>query len=80
MTLIERHTYTQTHTSKSRVKRLDNVASVFGAKKSENVKDKRILLVDDVMTTGATLTACANVLLDAQALVVDMAVIAAGRY
>ncbi|MCH7401676.1 ComF family protein [Belliella kenyensis] len=78
--LIVRHIYTETQTSKSRIERLDNVASVFGIDGSFEVQGQRILLVDDVMTTGATLTSCANVLLNANAKVVDMAVIAAGKF
>ncbi len=47
---------TQTHKSKS--ERWDNVKDVFSIDSSSKVMDKRILLVDDVITTGATLEAC----------------------
>lgn len=47
--------------------RLANVAGAFQAARPEAVEGKRILLVDDVLTTGATASACAQALLDAGA-------------
>lgn len=41
------------------VERLKNVKGSFTVKKTENIKGKRVLLVDDVMTTGSTLKECA---------------------
>jgi len=74
---LERKVYTETQTKKSRLERLDNVSEVFGVQ--GDVSGKKILLVDDVMTTGATLVSCANTLLKHHAQEVDLAVIAAGR-
>lgn len=54
-----------TQTRKSRLDRWINVADIFVVAAPEKVKGKRILLVDDVVTTGATLEACGNVLLKA---------------
>ncbi|WP_304516944.1 ComF family protein [Cecembia rubra] len=76
---LERIHFTETQTRKSRLQRLDNVAEVFQIKNKNLVHGKRVLLVDDVMTTGATLSTCANVLWEAQAKTVDLVVLAAGK-
>jgi ComF family protein len=76
--LLERKKFTETQTKKSRLERLDNVDEVFQIRTGENISGLRILLVDDVITTGATLCACANVLLANGAKHVDLATIAAG--
>ncbi len=46
----------------SGVERVRNVAGAFALRQPEVMKDKRIVLVDDVFTTGATLQECAAVL------------------
>lgn len=47
--------------------RHENVRGVFSVVRPERIRDKRIVLVDDVMTTGATLSACAQALKSAGA-------------
>jgi ComF family protein len=59
---VIRVTKTQTQTSKTRLNRWENVNEVFKVTHAEAITDKKILLVDDVITTGATLEACAIVL------------------
>lgn len=54
------HSVTQTH--KTRLERWENVAEVFSLNYPERVTGRHILLVDDVLTTGATLEACTHAL------------------
>lgn len=56
-------TATQTH--KSRLERWQNMEGKFEVKDAAAIKNKNILLVDDVITTGATLEACGQKLLEA---------------
>ena len=59
-----RHTRPQSGIS-DREKRKNNAAGVYAILNAERVKGKRVLLVDDIVTTGATLASCAGVLADA---------------
>jgi len=52
----------QTQTKKSRYSRWENVGEIFGIKNEELIQNKSILLVDDVITTGATLEGCVKAL------------------
>ncbi len=76
--ILCRTKFTETQTKKSRLKRMENVEEVFDISPGLSAENSNILLVDDVITTGATLTACANVLLANGAKNVDLATIAAG--
>ncbi len=66
----------ETQTKKSRFNRWKNVESIFQLQNSETLKNKHILLVDDVITTGATLEACAHTLLQVPGVKVSIAAIA----
>ncbi len=55
----------KTQTSLSHRERLDNTRGIFRLSEAEDLRDRHILLVDDVCTTGATLTAAAEAILAA---------------
>jgi ComF family protein len=61
--LLERVTATATQTKLDREARAANVKRAFAMRKSQQLNGQRILLVDDVLTTGATTSACAAALL-----------------
>lgn len=58
-----RKIHTSTQTRKNRFERWQNVEGIFGIKSAEEYAGKHILLVDDVVTTGSTIEACAFQLL-----------------
>ena len=47
---------------KNRARRLKNIKDVFGIKNEKEIKNKTILVIDDVTTTGGTLTEIINIL------------------
>jgi ComF family protein len=61
--VIVRDKFTETQTKKGRFDRWLNVGDVFGIKSPALIQNKKILLVDDVITTGATIEACAQSIL-----------------
>ncbi len=61
--LLIRTKYNKTQTKKSKNERQDNVQNIFDVVFNENDYGKHFLLVDDVITSGATLELCAKALL-----------------
>ncbi len=64
---VKRTRFTQSQTTMTLKEREENIEGAFKVRKTENVKRKNVLLVDDVMTTGATISECGRVLLNAGA-------------
>jgi ComF family protein len=60
--LLRRVIPTRTQTQLSRQERLANVRNAFAMRGSQRLNGERVVLVDDVFTTGATTSACAGVL------------------
>lgn len=67
---------TESQTKKSRTSRYENMKEVFAVKNASLLTGKHILLVDDIITTGATLEACCNVLLQIPDVKISIAAIA----
>ncbi len=61
--LLKRVSPTRTQTLLTRQERSANMRKAFAARKTARLHGKRIVLVDDVFTTGATTSACAKTLL-----------------
>lgn len=59
---LYRHRYTSSQTHKNRQQRALNVSSAFRVRRPDRFQGKHILLIDDVITTGATMEACYHAL------------------
>ena len=74
--ILIRAVATDTQTRKSRFERWKNVENIFRITNPEMLEGKHILLVDDVVTTGSTLEACANVIMEIKNTKVSIAALA----
>ncbi|NOZ45178.1 MAG: ComF family protein [Chlorobi bacterium] len=61
--ILIRQKFTETQTKKNLEERRKNVSSAFKVIKPESLTGKHVLLIDDVVTTGSTLIACADEIL-----------------
>jgi competence protein ComFC len=71
--VLERVRYTTTQTALDRSERMENLHNAFRLRKNADVRGLRVLLIDDVLTTGSTLSECARVLKRAGAMSVHAA-------
>ena len=77
--VLVRRRFEKSQTRKNRMERWDNVKTVFAVQNSEEINGKHVVLIDDVLTTGATLEACAIELLQAGSKSVSVLTLAATR-
>lgn len=73
---LRRTEYTESQTRKSRYERWENVGQLFAVSSEKKLNNKHILLVDDVITTGATIEACAQQLVAIDGLQLSIAALA----
>ena len=62
---VKRHRYNQSQTRQHPIRRWENVEGIFRVSRTERLRGKHILLVDDVFTTGATIFSLGETILRA---------------
>ncbi len=73
---VARAKHTDTQTKKDRTERWENVSGSFIIKDKQALSGKNLLLIDDVITTGATVEACGAIMLSISNVTVSIAVLA----
>ncbi len=63
---VERIQFTETQTQKNRITRWQTMEGVFKVLNESQLKNKHVLLIDDIVTTGATLESCGTEILEAE--------------
>jgi len=74
--VLIRNVHSESQTKKNKIERWLNVKNVFAVKTKDVLNNKHVLLVDDVVTTGATLESCAQKLLEVDGIKVSIACLA----
>ena len=74
--VLVKKSFSTTQTLKERLSRWGNIEETFVIKDSQKIKGKHLLLVDDLITTGATLEACARTLEQAENIKISVATMA----
>lgn len=74
--VIVRRKHTDTQTRKSTFERWENVDGIFELHHAESLKGKHLLVVDDVLTTGATTVACASRLMEIEGIRISVLTLA----
>jgi ComF family protein len=73
--VLLRTRHTESQTQKTRSERIRNMQDAFQIRSAKDLADKHVLLIDDVLTTGATLEACAKSILMIPAVKLSIATI-----
>lgn len=77
--IIAKTSKSSSQTEKNREERLENLKNTFQVAKPEQIRDKHVLIIDDILTTGATLEAVGSVLATYNTKL-SIAVLAVGQY
>lgn len=77
---IKRKKYRKSQTSLSRLERLENVEGIFTLASAERLEGKHVLIIDDVVTTGATIIACASQLAAIPGIKISVMALATARH
>ncbi len=72
--------YTETQTKKNKSQRIENIKNAFEIKKPEEFIGKSVLLIDDVITTGSTLSECMAVLYEIEGIKISVLLLAKANY
>ena len=75
---LKRTRYTSTQTKLDRAERMENLRGAFRVRHTARVKERHLVLVDDVFTTGSTVEECSRVLMRAGAASVRVITVARG--
>lgn len=70
---------TDTQTRKSAVERWENMGGVFQLTNAEALVGKHVLLIDDVLTTGATTVGCATSLMEVEGIIISVLTLAVAK-
>lgn len=73
--ILKRQSFSSTQTRKSKYERWKNVENIFSVENGNEIEGKHILLVDDVITTGATIEACAQALFGLDGIKISVAAV-----
>ena len=65
--IVKRKKYTESQTTMTLTERQENISDAFKIRNKNAVKEKTVLLIDDVITTGATISECGSILLESGA-------------
>lgn len=74
--VLFRRIYSETQTRKGRYERYKNMNELFAVKDEHLIENKHVLLVDDIVTTGSTIEACVEALLQVKNVKVSIATLA----
>lgn len=74
--ILQKRMATKTQVFKDRLLRTSGNAATFSIVENQTLKGKHILLVDDILTTGATIESCANALLTIEGVKISVATMA----